>query len=120
MLVIGLGFHALFEGLAFGLMEEFESMWKLALGICIHKGAAAFALGGTLAQSKFSMKMSALYVLIFAILAPIGIIGAIILHNIMESEGSGGPMNLINSCLISLSAGTFLYVGMTEILSKEF
>lgn len=84
MLIIGLGFHALFEGLAFGLLKDFEDTWKLAVGILIHKTAAAFALGGTLAQSRYSMKAAAFYILIFASIAPIGIIIALIMHHSLE------------------------------------
>ena len=32
VLVLALGFHAVFEGLAFGLMTEIDAAWQLALG----------------------------------------------------------------------------------------
>lgn len=120
MLVIALGFHAFFEGLAFGLMGDFEDTWKLALGILIHKSAAAFSLGGTLAQSRYSVRVSTYFIGAFAIIAPIGIIIALVFEHFMEQLGAGDTSNLVNSCLLSVSAGTFLYVGMTEIVSKEF
>merc|ERR1712151_591559 len=50
VLVLALGFHSLFEGIAFGLLSEIESAWQLAAGIGIHKTAAAISLGGAFAR----------------------------------------------------------------------
>ena len=51
VLVLALGFHSLFEGLAFGLMTEIEQAGQLAVGIIIHKAPAAVSLGGAFTRS---------------------------------------------------------------------
>ena len=45
VLLIGLGTHSLFEGIALGLNKTFEKVMILAVAIVLHKGAAGMSLG---------------------------------------------------------------------------
>ena len=45
MLLISLTIHSFFEGLAFGLMSKVDETLTLGLGIILHKGGEAVALG---------------------------------------------------------------------------
>jgi len=45
VLIIGLGVHSLFEGIAVGLSSDFQKAAFISLAIVMHKGAAAMALG---------------------------------------------------------------------------
>jgi zinc transporter 1/2/3 len=45
VLIIGLGVHSLFEGIAVGLSPDFQKATFICLAIVMHKGAAAMALG---------------------------------------------------------------------------
>ena len=111
VLVLAIGAHALFEGIAFGLQTEIESAAQLAIGIIIHKSAAAVSLGAAFASAGMSLKEIAILLLIFAIIAPLGIgIGMAITE-----------MNaLLDTILMGLSGGTFLYVACSEIITNEF
>lgn len=44
MLMIALSMHALFEGIAFGLMKEMGPAINLMISILIHKGAEAMSI----------------------------------------------------------------------------
>ena len=112
MLTLAIGFHALFEGIALGLMDEAESLWQLSIGIFIHKTAAAVSLGAAFTNSGFSKCVTAILITIFALMTPIGILIGLALEN----QGSA----IMNVIFIGLSAGTFLYVACSEIITHEF
>ena len=111
ILILAIGVHALFEGIAFGLQTEVESAAQLGIGIVIHKSAAAVSIGTAFACSAFSLKEVALFLFIFAIIAPIGIgIGM----GVSETNA------LLDTILMGLSGGTFVYVACSEIIINEF
>jgi hypothetical protein len=45
ILMIGLGTHALFEGISLGMSNDYEGTFILAAAIILHKGAAGMSLG---------------------------------------------------------------------------
>jgi len=45
ILMLALGIHALFEGLAVGINKESDKVQQLIVGIVLHKGAAGMSLG---------------------------------------------------------------------------
>jgi len=82
------------------------------LAIFIHKGAAASALGISLVKAfpnDFSMVRWLLFT--FSISTPLGITIGIL------ASGAGEIIDVIFS---SLAAGTFVYIGCTEIVVSEF
>lgn len=108
ILCLALGVHAAFEGLALGLQTQMISALDIILAIGIHKGAAGSALGISLVKNfpnDFSLVRKLIFV--FAMATPIGIILGILL------SGAGVLWDVIFS---SLAAGTFVYIGCTEII----
>jgi len=69
-----MGFHAFFEGIAFGLLPEVTLAFQLSIGILIHKTAASISLGGAFARTGYSFMTILILILIFASCAPLGII----------------------------------------------
>ena len=112
VLIIGLGVHSLFEGIAVGLSPDFQKAFLIVLAIFMHKGAAAMALG--IANQKafpgrdnFNIGL----IIVFSVMTPLGImIGMFI-------EGSSPIMELLFN---SLAAGTFIYIGCSEVIIEEF
>jgi solute carrier family 39 (zinc transporter), member 1/2/3 len=111
VLVLALGAHAFFEGIAFGLITSIEQAGQLAAGILIHKSAAAISLGGAFARSGYSVKEIFVLLVIFSVIAPLGII---IGMQIADSN------KLVDTVFLSISGGTFLYVACSEIIVNEF
>ena len=111
MLVLALGFHALFEGVAFGLMTEVGSAGQLAVGVVVHKGCEALSLGGALARSGFSLCAVSALIFLFAILTPIGGIAGLIFTNMSM---------IVDSVFMAIAAGTFIYVSCCEMIVHEF
>ena len=81
------------------------------MGILIHKSAAAVSLGGAFARTGYSLKEILLFLGIFSIIAPIGII---IGMSIAESN------KLVDVSFLGISGGTFIYVACSEIITAEF
>ena len=67
VLVLALGFHALFEGIAFGLLVEIEQAGQLAAGVIIHKTAAAISLGGAFARTGYTFREILVFILLFSV-----------------------------------------------------
>ena len=111
MLVLALGVHSVFEGIALGLQESAESAGKLAAGILLHKLAAAISLGGSFARTGFNLKIIIILLAIFSVTTPLGIIIG------MSISGSDPVLDVIFQ---GLSVGTFVYVACSEIITMEF
>ena len=112
ILMIGLGVHAVFEGLALGLSSEFESTLIFGIAIILHKGAAGMSLGISMSkvfagQDTFVAQL----LILFALFTPVGVAFGWILGK--ESE----MLEIIFSCLAS---GSFLYIACSEVIIEEF
>lgn len=111
ILMLAFGIHEIFEGIAFGLMTETAIAVQLAVGIVIHKTCAAVSLGAGFAKTGFSVVKIAVFISLFSLSTPIGIIIGL---------GVSGEVPILTSVFFQLSAGTFIYVACTEIITHEF
>ena len=111
ILVLALGAHSFFEGVAFGLQTTLGSTGQLAAGILIHKSAASLSLGGAFARTGYTTREIIFFLAIFAVITPLGIL---IGMSIVDSN------KLIDVAFHSLSGGTFVYVACSEIIVAEF
>jgi zinc transporter 1/2/3 len=111
ILMLAFGIHELFEGIAFGLMTETAIAVQLAVGIVIHKTCAAVSLGAGFAKTGFSVLQIAIFISLFSLSTPIGIIIGLSIT---------GEPTILTSIFFQLSAGTFIYVACTEIITHEF
>ena len=82
ILLIGLGTHALFEGLALGLESDVSKVEIFALAIILHKGAAGMSLGISMFKTfpgDHEKKFVMLMITMFALFTPIGVVLGMIL-----------------------------------------
>ena len=115
ILLAALSIHSVFEGLAVGLENSSSQVFKLFIGLIIHKSVLAFSLGMSLVQSNMSMKETFGSVLGFAVASPIGIAIGIVVSE-QENLFTLG----LNTVLQGLATGTFLYITFFEVLPLEF
>jgi len=110
--LIALSVHACFEGIALGLSANLQITLSIMLAIFLHKGAASSALGISLVKA-FPKDFTTVrwLMLTFSIATPLGIAIGIL------ASGAGEIIDVIFS---SLAAGTFVYIGCTEIIVQEF
>ena len=112
VLMIGLGAHSLFEGIALGLGNKMRDVILFIIAIAMHKGAAGMSLGISMVKA-FPEKenLSAGLLAVFSLMTPIGI-------TIGWSVSDDSPTTeLIFNCF---AAGTFLYIACSEVIIEEF
>lgn len=114
VLLMAFSFHAVFEGLALGLMSTSEKTITFFLGLAFHEGIVAFCLGLNLTQSNMKRWVTILSCFLYAIMNPIGLIIGCILS---QEENKSFATEAI---LQSIASGTFLYVIFVEIIPREF
>jgi zinc transporter 1/2/3 len=115
ILLIALSLHMIFDGLALGLQKKESKVWQLLAALCVHKAVISFSVGLRLQETLSSLKQVVVYIVLFALVSPIGIgIGLAVTtsDNMMAQD-------VASAVLQSIAAGTFLYVTFFEILQKE-
>ena len=112
VLLIALGFHSIFEGIALGLLKDMQVFINLMIGVTIHHIVACISFGISLGRSKNKTKS--------------GIIASIVGLSLFESGGIAIGMGLsdapdmVSSIILSFAGGTFVYIACSEILVHEF
>lgn len=114
--MIGLGLHALLEGLPLGAAveslghhHEHTDSGHLLMGIVLHKIPAAFALALLLHHSGYQKTFILVCLLIFAVLSPLGaLLGEVI---------SIDP--LWTNRVLALVVGSFLHISTTIIFEAD-
>ncbi|KFD55103.1 hypothetical protein M513_04021 [Trichuris suis] len=116
ILVLTLSVHALFEGLAMGLINQYTTAFQIFAALCIHKSLVAFSLGLRLISFK---DVSTCTVILFcSAFASVGSLGGFI--GIVLSESLRSKLaHFITGSLQGIACGTFLYIVTFEILPHE-
>ena len=112
LLLTALGVHSLVETMALGVQSTAKSAWLLAASIGLHQPAESLALLVALVKSGLSKRRIIMLLTGFTLVGPIGV-----LCGIAAKEVIGGRAEAL---LVALTAGTFIYVGATEVVGEEF
>ena len=109
-----LSIHSLIAGTALGVSRSFGLSMMVFIAIVSHKWAASFALSVQLNKSSLSPRAAAILFVVFCLMAPLGImIGQYLDHyKILNQYLYSTPV------LMSLAAGTFLYLGTLHGLKR--
>ena len=107
-----LGVHSLIETATLGIQSSSRSAWLLAASIGLHQPAESVALLVALLKGGLTRKQIILLLSGFTALGPVGLTLGIA----ARSMSSGA----FESVLVALTAGTFIYVGATEVIAEEF
>lgn len=107
-----LSVHSLVLGTSLGLSQEYAIAIMLYLAIITHKWAESFAIAIQLNKSTLTTRVSLAFFLLFALMSPLGIyIGWYYGHGVNTN-------GLMDPILLSISAGTFLYLGTLHGLDR--
>ena len=112
ILLLALGFHGFFEGMALGIQGEVRNTLFLALAIAAHKWAASLTLGISIIKAEIKLKQLVIMILIFGLIGPVGIAFGMILKATANE--------VVEGIFLAISVGTFLYIACTEVLVEEF
>ncbi|CAM9360772.1 unnamed protein product [Choristocarpus tenellus] len=112
ILLLALGVHALMETMALGISSSKLNASLLAMSIGLHQPAESLALLVSFLKSGLSERQVIKMLSIFSCVGPIGLgIG------IAMSQFAG---QMADAVLVAIAAGTFIYVGATEVIAEEF
>ena len=111
LLLIALSAHAMFEGMALGLMNSLAPFINLWISILIDKSAEAISISIAMQKAEFPFKKMLIFLLMFSVVTPIGISIGILLRN-------ASP--LVNIIFTALAGGTFVYVSCSKLIVEEF
>ncbi|CDW54842.1 Fmp27 GFWDK and Apt1 and Zip domain containing pr otein [Trichuris trichiura] len=116
ILVLTLSIHALFEGLAMGLIGQYTTAFQIFAALCIHRSLVAFSLGLRLISFKdVSTCTVILFCTAFAAVGSLGGFIGIVLSEALRSKLA----HFITGSLQGIACGTFLYIVTFEILPHE-
>lgn len=109
LLAICFSVHSLVEGLGLGAAIAQGAAGPLGLGIVLHKGIAGFSVGASLLEVELSLKNYITAIISFALMTPIGVL----VSTLIKGEA-------VRGILSAATAGTFLFIGTSELLPKAF
>lgn len=110
--LIALSIHSIFDGLAVGSEDTIEGFYGLLIAVVIHKLLDGFALGIPIFYAKFSKAQSCIALAFCASMTPLGII-----IGWMATEVINGQAGMLTRGIFSsMSLGSFLYIGLIELL----
>ena len=112
VLLTAMSFHSFFEAMALGIASDTKSAILMATSIGLHQPAESMAL--LVAFLKTNMPNSSVmrWLGLFSIVAPIGMAAGIFVSSIASPW--------LEASIVAITAGTFLYVGATEVVNEEF
>jgi zinc transporter ZupT len=108
---VAMSIHSLLAGFALGLACNSSDVEALGIAITCHKLFDVSSLGIVLVRQNTALSKAFPLVLIVAVMTPIGAwVGM-----------AGDEVNdKVNGALQAVAAGTFIYVGVQEVLANEF
>jgi len=112
ILLLALAVHSIFETMALGLSVTPLSAGLLALSIALHQPAESIALLVAFLKSGLSEGQTTRYLSLFSTVGTIGVV--------LGLAVSSWASAVWDSVFVALTAGTFIYVGCTEIVAEEF
>uniref|UniRef100_A0A915IVM0 Zinc transporter ZIP3 n=1 Tax=Romanomermis culicivorax TaxID=13658 RepID=A0A915IVM0_ROMCU len=117
-LLLSLGIHGVFEGVALGLQDTPDAFWKLLGGVMTHEILCALAFGVNLAATKMTVKSAFLSALLLAFTVPGGMLSGLFFH--ADSQGSYSHKSLLVKIILEgFAAGTFVHVAFFHMLKEE-
>jgi len=112
ILLGALAVHSILEMTALGLADSFGDSALLSLSIALHQPAESIALLVAFLKSGMSKDEIVKYLSVFSAMGPIGVaIG-------MAVNEFAAP--IVDSIMLATVAGTFIYVGATEVIPEEW
>jgi zinc transporter 1/2/3 len=112
ILLSALAIHSILEMTALGLADTFGDSALLTLSIALHQPAESVALLVAFLKSGMSQDQITHYLAIFSCMGPVGVgIGLVV-------KSFSSPF--IDATMLAIVAGTFVYVGATEVIPEEW
>jgi solute carrier family 39 (zinc transporter), member 1/2/3 len=112
ILLGALGVHSILEMMALGLADSFGDCALLTVSISLHQPAESIALLVAFLKSGLSKGQIIRYLSIFSCMGPIGVLLGMLVNEYAAP--------IVDSIMLAVVAGTFVYVGATEVIPEEW
>lgn len=112
ILLGALAVHSILEMTALGLADTFGDCALLSLSIALHQPAESIALLVAFLKSGMPKPEIARFLSIFSCMGPIGVAIGMVVNNFASP--------LVDASMLAVVAGTFIYVGATEVIPEEW
>ncbi|MCX6275077.1 MAG: ZIP family metal transporter [Bacteroidetes bacterium] len=114
-MIIGLCIHSFLEGMPLvQLFDDTSTQKSLLFGITLHHIPVALALMSMLLQSHISKQAAVLYLLLFAMMAPLGAFTSQLISDNTMKELSG-----YFDCIMAVVIGIFLHISTTILFEND-
>lgn len=115
MFFVALSFHSIFDGLGLGADDASTGFYGLLITVLSHKILDGFAVGLPVYLANFP-RLHIVFCLVFcACMTPLGIgLGMAI-----TSSYSGASSQLARAIILSITSGTFFFIGVIELLPSS-
>ena len=104
--------YSLFENVALGLATDKASASMLAASISLHQPAESIALLVACLRANIPTNIVIKWLSMYSLVGPIGVMAGVFISRVASP--------LLESLIIALTAGTFLYVGATEVCMYSY
>ena len=112
ILLGALAVHSILEMTALGLADTFGDSALLTLSIALHQPAESIALLVAFLKSGMPKPQIIKFLSIFSCMGPIGVAIGMAVNNFASP--------LVDAVMLAVVAGTFVYVGATEVIPEEW
>ncbi|KAJ8614592.1 hypothetical protein CTAYLR_004975 [Chrysophaeum taylorii] len=117
ILLGALSVHSILETMALAVARTKIAALLLAASIALHQPAESVALLVALLRAGLKGSKLLKLLLTFTAMGPLGSLTGLLLHDKFAATRTGA---LLDGALVSLTAGTFIFVGATEVIPEEF
>ena len=98
--------------MALGLANDWTSAVMMAASIGLHQPAESIALLVAFLKTSMPRPQVMRWLALFSMVGPLGVTAGVLISKIATP--------LMDAIIVALTAGTFLYVGCTEVINEEF
>jgi zinc transporter 1/2/3 len=116
ILLLVLSVHSIIVGTALGAQESFYDVLVIFVAVIAHKSVAGFALGVGYERTGMPWRRAIPGIAFFATMTPIGIM----IGTTVGALATAHSAHVFNAIFDSIGAGTFLYIGVLDIIRTEF
>jgi zinc transporter 1/2/3 len=112
ILLGALAVHSILEMMALGLADSWGDCALLTLSISLHQPAESIALLVAFLKSGLTKGQIIRYLSVFSCMGPIGVFLGMLVNEYAAP--------IVDSIMLAIVAGTFVYVGATEVIPEEW
>jgi len=102
-----LSIHSFFEAMALGISTDITSATMMTTCISLHQPAESIALLVAFLKSGINHQKIYIYLTLYSLVALVGVITGVLVNKMASSS--------IEGIIMAITAGTFIYVGATEV-----